>query len=45
LTLEGYALAALLPDALIALIPALPLYLVFRWNEDRVRRRVPVDVY
>jgi hypothetical protein len=42
---EGYALAALLPDALIALIPALPLYLVFRWNEDRVRRRVPVDVY
>jgi rod shape-determining protein MreD len=42
---EGYALAALLPDALIAMIPALPLYLVFRWNEDRVRRRVPVDVY
>ncbi|WP_448543187.1 hypothetical protein [Roseiflexus sp.] len=42
---EGYALAALLPDTLIALIPALPLYLVFRWNEDRVRRRVPVDVY
>jgi rod shape-determining protein MreD len=42
---EGYALAALVPDALIALIPALPLYLVFRWNEDRVRRRVPVDVY
>jgi cell shape-determining protein MreD len=42
---EGYALAALVPDTLIALIPALPLYLVFRWNEDRVRRRVPVDVY
>jgi cell shape-determining protein MreD len=43
--LQGYALAALMPDTLIAMIPALPLYLVFRWNEDRVRRRVPVDVY
>lgn len=43
--LQGYARVALVPDALIATIPALPLYLAFRWNEDRVRRRVPVDVY
>ncbi|MGQ9547078.1 MAG: hypothetical protein ACUVSY_00300 [Roseiflexus sp.] len=42
---RGYALAALVPDTLIATIPALPLYLVFRWNEDRTRQRVPVDVY
>ncbi|MCS6939395.1 MAG: hypothetical protein NZM94_09000 [Roseiflexus sp.] len=43
--LQAYALYVLLPDTLIVTIPALPAYLVFRWNDARVRRSVPVDVY
>lgn len=43
--LQGYALYVLLPDTLMATIPSLPVYLVFRSYEDRVRRSVPVDVY
>ncbi|GIW00652.1 hypothetical protein [Roseiflexus sp.] len=45
LDLQGYALYVLLPDTLMATIPSLPVYLVFRWYENRVRRSVPVDVY
>ncbi|MCS6842358.1 MAG: hypothetical protein NZ699_07640 [Roseiflexus sp.] len=43
--LQAYALYALLPDTLIVTIPSLPTYLVFRWNEARARRSVPIDVY
>ncbi len=42
---QAYALYVLLPDTLIVTIPALPAYLVFRWNEARHRRSVPVDVW
>ncbi|NWG20016.1 MAG: hypothetical protein HXY39_06775 [Chloroflexi bacterium] len=40
-----YALYAALPDILIVLTPALPLYMALRWNQERTRRSVPVDVY
>lgn len=43
--LQGYALYVLLPDTLMTTIPSLPVYLVFRSYEDRVRRSVPVDVW
>jgi cell shape-determining protein MreD len=43
--LQGYALYVLLPDTLMTTIPSLPIYLIFRWYEERVRRSVPVDVY
>ncbi len=42
---QAYVLYVLLPDTLMATIPALPVYLLFRRYEDRVRRSVPVDVY
>ncbi|MFQ3629948.1 hypothetical protein [Roseiflexus sp.] len=41
---QEYGLYVLLPDTLVATIPSLPVYLVFRWYDDRVRQRVPVDV-
>jgi len=43
--LQTYALYVLLPDTLVSAIPSLPAYLIFRWNEARVRQSVPVDVY
>jgi rod shape-determining protein MreD len=40
-----YGLAVALPGVLLALIPALPLFLAMRWIEMRRRGEVPVDVY
>lgn len=42
---QAYVLFAALPDLLIALAPALPLYMLLRWKNDRSRRPVPVDVF
>jgi len=42
---RAYLLIVVLPGALIALIPALPLFLFMRWLEMRRRGEVPVDVY
>jgi rod shape-determining protein MreD len=44
-SLPAYLPAALLPDTLLVLIPALPLFLIMRWRESRRRGEVPVDVY
>lgn len=40
-----YATILALPDLLVALIPALPLFLVARWLRGRSRGEVPIDVY
>jgi hypothetical protein len=42
---RAYVLIVALPGVLIALIPALPLFLFMRWLEMRRRGEVPVDVY
>lgn len=42
---QAYVLVAALPETLVTLIPALPLFLVMRWYADRRRGRVPVDAY
>ena len=43
--LRTYALVIALPDILVVLIPALPLFLFMRWIERRQRGEVPIDVY
>ncbi len=40
-----YGVVVVLPGVLLALIPALPLFLTMRWIEMRRRGEVPVDVY
>lgn len=40
-----YLLIVMLPDVLAALVPVLPLFLVWRWLRGRSRGEVPVDVY
>lgn len=40
-----YATVVMLPSTLLALIPALPLFLLMRWRDMRRRGEVPVDVY
>lgn len=44
-SLRAYLPIVLLPDTMLALIPALPLFLIMRWLESRRRGEVPVDVY
>jgi rod shape-determining protein MreD len=43
--LQAYLLIVVVPGVLLALIPALPLFLLMRWLETRRRGEVPVDVY
>lgn len=43
--LRSFVLLAALPDALLTLIPALPVFLVWRAWLSRRRGEVPVDVY
>jgi rod shape-determining protein MreD len=42
---RAFVLVAVLPDTLITLIPALPLFLTWRWWNSRRRGEVPVDIY
>jgi rod shape-determining protein MreD len=42
---RAYGLVVALPGIFLAVIPALPLFLVLRWLEMRRRGEVPVDVY
>jgi rod shape-determining protein MreD len=42
---RDYGAIVVLPGVLLALIPALPLFLTMRWIEMRRRGEVPVDVY
>lgn len=43
--MRSFAILAALPDALMTLIPALPIFLVWRSWLSRRRGEVPVDVY
>jgi rod shape-determining protein MreD len=43
--LPAYLPVVVLPDTMVVLIPALPLFLIMRWRESRRRGEVPVDVY
>jgi rod shape-determining protein MreD len=40
-----YMLVVALPEMLLALVPALPLFLTMRWLQMRRRGEVPVDIY
>lgn len=42
---QTYLLIVVLPETLVVLIPALPLFLIMRLIEGRRRGEVPVDVY
>ncbi|GAB4110312.1 MAG: hypothetical protein Fur005_01530 [Roseiflexaceae bacterium] len=42
---RAYLLIAALPETLATLIPALPVFLMMSWLQDRRRGVVPVDVY
>jgi hypothetical protein len=42
---QSYMLVVVLPALLIALVPALPLFLIMRALRMRRRGEVPVDVY
>jgi hypothetical protein len=42
---RAYLLIAALPETLATLIPALPVFLLMSWLQDRRRGVVPVDVY
>ncbi|MEN9937298.1 MAG: hypothetical protein RLZZ387_3877 [Chloroflexota bacterium] len=43
--LRAYVLVAVVPDALILLVAALPTYMLMRWVAGWRRGEVPVDVY
>lgn len=43
--LRAYLVDVVLPSVLMALIPALPLFLIMRWFRGRLRGEVPIDVY
>lgn len=42
---RSYIVIAVLPDMLATLIPALPVFLLMRWIDERQRGEVPIDVY
>lgn len=43
--LPGAVPVVVLPGTLLALIPALPLFLAMRWYQGHLRGEVPIDVY
>lgn len=43
--LRPYALVAVVPGVVTTLIPALPLFLIWRWWNSRRRGEMPIDVY
>jgi cell shape-determining protein MreD len=43
--LRMYTLVAALPDAAAALVPALPIYMLLRWQRSRSRGEMAIDVY
>jgi cell shape-determining protein MreD len=42
---QPYLLVVALPDIAAALIPALPLYLILRWDRARRRGELAIDIY
>jgi hypothetical protein len=42
---RAYVRFVVLPSVLMAMIPALPVFLIMRWLERRKRGEVPIDVY